>query len=207
MTVKELLDKFGLECVDSVKWGDSVGINDEGVYIISTSMKPDENLGITPKPKFDEKALENWIDKCPSLTIDGDRATIENLKEKLEKFWLPKENILYIGKTTSLAKRIRQFYRHALGDTKPHAGGHWLKTLANINDLYVYFISTNDNTSEWKESNLLEYFSTEVGEIPFANLEIKRYYTKDGEINSEKKNIVNSMDWEIKPSNKVRKHK
>jgi hypothetical protein len=97
-------------------------------------------------------------------------------------FWLSDEVILYIGLAgTSLRSRVRQYYCTPLGARRPHAGGDFLKTLSNADDLHVHWAST-DNPS-WAEGRMLEAFCRSVSEharaqlfdpehpFPFANLE------------------------------------
>jgi hypothetical protein len=94
---------------------------------------------------------------------------------------MPDENIVYIGRAGSLRKRIGDYYRTPLGDSKPHAGGHWIKTLAVLPEVRVYFVETEDY--EHGERSLLTAFVQGVSKptrealfdptlpIPFANLE------------------------------------
>jgi hypothetical protein len=105
---------------------------------------------------------------------------------------LPDETILYIGKAgTSLNTRVNQFYNHILGNSKPHRGGHWLKTLDNLADLNIYLTATHDEPAHEVESRCLKIFidnvSTETREklvdpmnpFPFANLEFPKGVKKN----------------------------
>ena len=66
----------------------------------------------------------------PSLRLDGVRPISWELTTRLAKFWVPGESVVYIGLAgTSVGKRVRQCYRTPLGDRRPHAGGHWVRTL------------------------------------------------------------------------------
>ena len=52
---------------------------------------------------------------------------------------------LIIGKAgTSLKTRVNQFYNHILGNSNPHRGGHWLKTLDNLAHLNIYLLAAHD---------------------------------------------------------------
>jgi len=43
------------------------------------------------------------------MKIDGNKPTVEEVTERLNNFWLPKETILYIGKAgTSLKRELNQ---------------------------------------------------------------------------------------------------
>ena len=84
------------------------------------------------------------LTKVKTIQIDNKLAlSVLTLKDRLDKFWLPDENILYIGKTDcvgGLKKRIGQYYSTEIGERKPHAGGHWIKTLNILNELFVHYL-------------------------------------------------------------------
>jgi hypothetical protein len=132
-TINELIKTVGLDPgkIKTVQWGNEVESSEAGVYIVSTSNYPDKNPKLNKEAPIDEKILSYWLQKIKTLKIGSKRPSVEELKERLSKFWLPDENILYIGQTTKqfLNKRISQFYKHELGDKRPHAGGCWIKTL------------------------------------------------------------------------------
>lgn len=170
MTVKELFEQIGVGRFDRVQWGQPCNCQSPGVYIVSTGVDSDSNSGTTPEPRFDDPAFRRWIDRLPGFTIDGVKPTVETLKKRLSEFWLPEENILYIGQTeSSLSKRIGAYYRTELGARAPHSGGQWLKTLADIDSLTVYYASVRNPKN--KEKALFAYFVEQAGNLPFANLE------------------------------------
>jgi len=80
-----------------------------------------------------------WIEVAGGMTLDGERADVEGVCAFLQSFWLPDEAVVYVGKATSLSKRLRQFWRHRLGERGPHAGGHWVKALRTLDELHVFF--------------------------------------------------------------------
>lgn len=182
-TVARLLKKAGLQLNGKVNWGEIVTCDSPGVYIVSLSPKPDQNFGTLSEAPISEKQLEFWIKKVPAIEIDGKvNPSVNELKIRLSPFWLPDESILYIGMTTAtLRKRVRQYYRTELGERKPHAGGHWLKTLTNLEVLYVFFSACN--VPKTREDDLLGEFVRNVSSntlsilrdpthpFPFANLE------------------------------------
>src|SRR5438270_8970247 len=114
--IKGLLDHFKISEFGKIRWGEMFNDDNEGVYIVSTSHEEDKNQGIRKLPVFNDIVLEQWIIKCPSLTIDNDLPTLQSLKKRLFEFWLPDENILYIGKAEKrssgkgLSNRIKEFY-------------------------------------------------------------------------------------------------
>lgn len=138
------------------------------------------------------------------------------MSQRLSEFWIPDETVLYIGKATHLKKRLGQFYRNDIGSKKDtHRGGHWLKTLGILEQLYVYFASTENINPrpEEVEQALLQAFSdrisaksrnparigrtvgtTELFPMPFANREMnsggkkrKDHGIKGRRINHKKK--------------------
>jgi hypothetical protein len=79
-----------------------------------------------------------------------------------------------------LRTRVGAYYRTKLGDAKPHKGGWWLKTLANLSDLHVHYAATPD--FKRAEEDMLRAFAEGISKrsramwpagepvMPFANL-------------------------------------
>lgn len=140
-----------------------------------------------------------WIHRVPMLTLDGGRApSADALTRRLGEFWLPDESVLYVGQTsTSLRQRIRQYYRTPLGDRRPHAGGHWIKTLSTLAETLVYYAESADPRTA--ESRLLQAFVDQVSAstkqalrdpnrpFPFANLEFPQGNRKQHGIANSKR--------------------
>lgn len=185
MTIAELLKQVGITKFNKpIKWAEPCPCEKQGVYIISFCADPNIEMKKPAKPQFDNKAIQTWIDFLPEFQLNKQCPTVEKVKQELQRFWLPKENILYIGNTTRpLRDRIDEEYNTQLGKGGPHSGGQWLKTLANINKLYIHYIPTE--SIEIKPI-LLEHFRNTIGELPFANLTIQA--PKPENINSYKKN-------------------
>lgn len=177
-----LFESVGIPISGVVRWNDSLPTTQKGVYVISNSRNPHVVVG-TP-PKISDSALESWITRVPAMRIDKMNPTVSLLKSRLEAFWLHDESVLYIGKATSLRKRVGQYYSTPLGCRRPHAGGHWLKTLSNLKNLFVHYSETVE--PEAREADLLGIFKDNVSgpsarklydprlPIPFANLEFPR---------------------------------
>lgn len=145
-----------------VGWGESVGFGSPGVYVI-------EVPEATATAPIDEAAVRAWAERVPSLRLDGARPTSRELTARLAKFWVPGESVVYIGLAgTSVGKRVRQFYRTPLGDRRPHAGGHWVRTLACRDDLLVWWAAADDPT-EAEDALLGSFASRHGGALPFAN--------------------------------------
>jgi transcription elongation factor GreA len=124
--------------------------------------------------------IGKWIERVPSLTLDGVRPTSKQLAARLNAFWLPSRTVLYIGSTpSSIVGRVAALERHVLGDRRPHASSQWLKTLS-VSALKVWWAETS--AAEEYEDALLTAFAEGVPPeeaarlhdparvLPFANL-------------------------------------
>ena len=139
-------------------------------------------LGLPPQPE--EEPEEEKQPVVVIGAIDGKAATPEALARRVERFWLPDEPVLYIGKATSLSGRISQYYTTALGARSPHAGGWFLKLLSMVDEIYVHYVTSQE--PEQTEHAMLEGFCAGVSAatraalhdpdhpFPFANLEWPR---------------------------------
>ncbi|MFI5218893.1 MAG: hypothetical protein ACHQNT_05335 [Bacteroidia bacterium] len=194
-SICELLKSAGLNSnrLRTIHWGEPIDNSSVGIYIVSTSSKPDANSNHFAAAPIDENKLRIWINKVKTICIDGSpNPTVAELKQRLNRFWLPDESIIYIGQTEcsgGLKRRMLQYYKTELGDTKPHAGGHWIKTLKNLNQLFVHYISTMN--PEQTEAKLMQNFVAQVSDstrkkigthvlpLPFANLELEKWKRKN----------------------------
>lgn len=190
ITIKQLVEEVGLASADikEVKWGTRINCKGEGIYIISLSEKVEVNQNATEFP-ISMNILENWIKKLGYFTIDGKETQDANvIKDRLSEFWIPDESILYIGKAPlrknggGIGNRVQEFYDTNIGERRPHAGGHWIKMLKNLDELHVFYIECQDST--FFEAQMLSFFGTQLSEnikkkklskkdpiLPFANLE------------------------------------
>lgn len=180
-TVSDLLKHACLEWSGVVEWGNRSLPDRPGIYLVSLikdQTTTDSEHVLCPHSM---PAIERWLSVRPELRLDGRRPTPEHLAERVAGSWLPDESILYIGLAgTSLAKRVTQYYKTPLGARAPHAGGHFLKTLTNLEELYVHVAISSDPAES--ESVLLETFARNVDPtyqsslhdalrpLPFANL-------------------------------------
>ena len=156
-------------------FGTRVRSDRPGVYIIELPAP----LAAAP---IDFNAVGRWIERVPSLTLDGVRPTGRDLAARLHRFWLPAQTVLYVGMSgASVGARVGAFVRTPLGDRRPHAGGYWLKTLTGLERLRVWWAETD--AAEEYEDALLGAFAAavpaDVAEqlhdpevvLPFANLQ------------------------------------
>lgn len=127
----------------------------KGIYIIAMESP-------MCSPEFSDAAISEWMSLAENMLIDEESPSVYDIKVRLDGFWYPDETILYIGKTSgdnqTLRKRLFQFYWHKLGKNSPHRGGHWIKTLSNLNDLNVYWGIVEDEDPYEIEQQMLEYF-------------------------------------------------
>jgi len=204
VSVNTIAAHVNLNNVKSVNWGATIQSQEEGVYIISLSEDPSMNHGTLDACPLSVDIIRNWLDKVGGFELDGIRTFNEQkIAKRLSEFWLPDENILYIGKAPKrsnnkgIGNRVKEFYRTDYGEAKPHAGGHWLKALKNLNELYVYYAETpNSGTVEMM---MLNYFCDHVSRktldllrdrelpLPFANLELIKGKRKKHGLNKMKK--------------------
>ena len=170
----ELLRSVGLMADGPTTWTIPVRSNRAGVYLV-------ELPGAGATAPLDFNALGRWLERVPSLLLDGARPTGRELAARLHGFWLADQSVLYIGTSSaSIGSRIGAFQRTLLGDRKPYAGGYWLKTLAELDRLRVWWAET-DAPEEYEDA-LLDAFAAGVPAevaarlhdpavvLPFANL-------------------------------------
>lgn len=128
ITVKQLVEEVRLSSasVKVVKWNTPIDCKKEGIYIVSLSEKADLNRTKEEFP-ISMSILEEWIKKLDYFTIDKEKTRdVEIVKERLSEFWIPDENILYIGKAPlrtrggGIGNRVQEYYETAIGAKKPH---------------------------------------------------------------------------------------
>lgn len=173
ITVSQIAAQFQVTANGPVKWGANCPSRSNGVYIVCTPKTPWQ---------LDANVITYWCNNTNIKTFrDGSALTPSALQAELQKYLIPGEEIVYIGKATSLRKRLYAYYGTPLGKRRPHAGGYWIQALLNINSLDVYWI--NSNSPKKLEQDMLDYFSKNVSCnfglcIPFANLEITKSQRK-----------------------------
>jgi hypothetical protein len=182
--VSTLMAAQGLTWAGVVRWGHGVPLDEPGIYVVAMTDSLDAVSASADCPISDD-AVQKLLDARPELTLDGLRPTREALTARIAAMWLHDETIVYIGLAgTSAARRVRDYYATPLGARKPHAGGWPLKTLSNLDSLWVHFAGC-DNVGD-VETALLRVFVAGVSDdarrllhdptrpIPFANLEITK---------------------------------
>jgi len=185
VTVKEIFSKVGLEAPPAIKWKNPIPTDDNGVYVVSLSNDASKNNGIHSACEISEEIFDNWKSLSPELNVNG-AVSKKIIEAELNQHWKPRENILYIGESTSetngLGKRVKQFYDHSVGRKGPHTGGYWIKLLSQLENLFVYHAKCkNPRDTEFKmlmffieqTTGKSFYELEELGShLPFANLKV-----------------------------------
>ena len=156
----ELLRSVGLMADGPVMWGRPVPSNRPGVYVIEwPDARSDAPIELT--------LVGKWLERLPALRLDGRRPTTRELAARLHDFWLPGQVVVYVGMTNGgLGARLSSLYHTPLGDRRPYAGGHWLKTLRGMDRARVWWAETN--APEEYEDALLGAFAGLVDASPEA---------------------------------------
>jgi transcription elongation factor GreA len=134
------------------------------------------------EPPIDHTLLRSWLERVPSLTVDGATPTPRDLAVRLGAYWLPGETVLYIGSTArSLGGRVAALAATELGDRRPFGSAYRLRTLRDIGRLRVWWAVT-DAPEEYADA-LMTAFAAGVDPasiarlpdpalvLPFANVE------------------------------------
>ena len=186
------LGLYDLRVQGPVRWGKKVRSDGSGVYVVSLSDTPEKNNNLKERIPICETKIENvWLKNASKMTIDGEKAKIGKITSFLNEYWLPEENILYIGETSDLNRRVNECYKHQIGKSKPHSGGQWLHALSICRETFVYFVETTkyfqvktlllqnfDFHVQLEGNNYDEYV------LPFANLEMMK---EDGKMYNKNK--------------------
>lgn len=151
----DLLREIGLVADGPVLWGRTAASRQPGIFVVERAAPCDA-------APLDAAALRRWLERVPGLRLDGERPTAAALAGRLASFWLPGQTVLYAGRSQkALGSRVAALYATPLGHRRPHAGGHWLKTLADLSELRLWWAET-DAPEEYEDA-LLEAFVTAVG--------------------------------------------
>lgn len=178
--VSDLFESQGLAPHSPMAWGTSIPDERPGVYVVAMTDDPDDLL--IQFPPLSLQIAATLLERRPELTLDGRRPTPEQLLDRIGAFRLPGETIQYVGQTTSsLRKRVADYYRTPIGARRPHSGGWFLKLVERLSILNVWWSPTDDPRRT--EQAMLQIFAAKVDSevrsslpdpvnvMPFANLE------------------------------------
>lgn len=111
-------------------------------------------------PQFLEKGSAGYFKgKDPNVSM-----------EELAANYINGNKTLYIGKATSLRKRLGQLLHFGAGSAVGHWGGRYLWQLADAEDLLVAWKVITSESPREAESRMLIDFKNSYGKLPFANL-------------------------------------
>ena len=122
---------MGLLADGPVRWGQPVPARKPGVYVVE--------LGASlPTAPLELSLVGKWLERLPSLALDGRRPTSRALQERLASLWWPDARVLYAGATErSIGGRVAALVAHVPGDRQPHADGQWLHLLRGLDRIGV----------------------------------------------------------------------
>lgn len=180
-TVSQLIDAADLSWRGVVPWGTRPDLSQSGVYVVTLTENTETVEGLLSTCPIDPAMLQSLVDVRPEVRLDANACNARELGDRICQFWLPDETVLYIGQTTkSVRKRVGDYYRTPIGAKRPHAGGWFLKALANLDQLFVHFAAADE--PHQAEDSMLDRFCSGVSErtrsmlpesgcpFPFANL-------------------------------------
>ena len=140
-----------------------------GIYKIFVLDKDSEQI------EFGAAKTVNGKPFCPTFTRNDGRVvkvTITNATELQKRFTDLNDNIIYIGKATSLKKRLRQYAQMALGGHS-HRGGIDIFAVQDYDKyLHVAWYSLTDEyttADEWETAEIEKFKREHNGQRPLAN--------------------------------------
>lgn len=192
LSIRELFAAADLNPAGVVKWGDLTIPNVPGVYCVSWSANAEATHVNRDVYIPSASAYTELLSICPRISVDGALATPSKLADRIGRFWIPNEPVLYIGMAgTSIRARVGQYYSTKLGARAPHAGGWWLRTLESLDQLYVHFATCDDAST--REQSMFAAFAASIDPVhrsqlfdaervaPFANVDVaKGVYKRHG---------------------------
>jgi hypothetical protein len=192
-TVSTLFAAAGLSRNGVVLWGTRIPRPDEkkpgtGIYIVALTDDPDSMDAALQTCPLSSDVLQDLLDVRPELTVDGERPDVHALASRLSAFWCSDEVVVYVGRAgprgrvtvSELSDRVKEYHDTVLGARSPHAGGWWIKTLANLGELHVHYAYCDDVIE--REKVVLDAFAKRLSKetieslqesrcpMPFANL-------------------------------------
>ena len=84
--------------------------------------------------------------------------------------WISSATVLYIGKASSLQKRLKQYMDYGSGKPVGHQGGRYIWQLGDSSRLQLFWKTTLDHDPAVVENELIRAFHKQYGRLPFANL-------------------------------------
>jgi hypothetical protein len=89
----------------------------------------------------------------------------------LEANWVDDAQVVYVGRTNNLQRRLREFAAYGAGKPVGHQGGRYIWQLEDSDDLLVAWKRCSENqTAGSLEAELVTVFKAEHRRLPFANI-------------------------------------
>ena len=124
-----------------------------GVYLVVRATKT--------APRFLSEGTGGYFKgKNPNVSI-----------EELQANWVDDTCVLYIGKATSLRKRLKQYIDFGKGRSVGHWGGRYIWQLEDADQLLLCWKETPNEDPKSVESAWISSFKSFYGVRPFANLQ------------------------------------
>lgn len=143
-------------------WGRPVVGSSPGVFVV-------ELPAPAAKVSIDPDAIREWLGRAPGLMLDGKRPSVAELQTRLASFWVPGQQIIYIGSSQmGVGPRLAGMYKTPLGQRRPQPAGHWLRTLHDLTKCRIWWAPAPD--PDLYEDMLLEAFVKAAGTLPYAVL-------------------------------------
>lgn len=154
----DLLRTVGLLADGPVLWDRPVRSTKPGVFLI-------ELPAAAERAPLDLALVGKWLERVPSLLVDGSRPTSKSLLARVARDWLPGQAVVFVGSaTSSLAGQVADLRATRPGDPLPCPDGLRLHLLRGIQTARVWWAETP--APEEYEDALLDAFA--VGVEPAA---------------------------------------
>ena len=156
-----MLRAVGLSVEGPVLWGRPL-TGGPGVFIV-------ELPAPAAKVSIDPNAIREWIGRAPDLKLDGKTPTVAELQSRLASFWVPDQQILYVGSSQKgVGPRLAGMFKTPLGERRPQPAGYWLKTLHDLGKCRIWWAPAPD--PDLYEDMLIDAFVKATGTLPYAVL-------------------------------------
>ena len=109
----------------------------------------------------------SFLGASPAGWFKGEDPTVA--LRQLQANWVDRAEIVYIGQSKSLKRRLNEFERFGSGAPVGHKGGRLIWQLADAVDLRLAWKATPDADPKRLETELIAAFRDRYGKPPFAN--------------------------------------
>lgn len=160
------MDFVSFEQIDELHANAFVGFKSINELCLDSRLIPDTK-GVYLILNFNTKPIE-FLAIGSGGFFKGKNPNVEI--SELQSNWVEKTIVVYIGKATSLRKRLGQYFSFGQGKNIGHYGGRYIWQLKNSKDLIVCWKSLTNSDPRELEKELIKLFVSKFGKKPFANL-------------------------------------